>query len=446
MNYLKAVILDWAGTTVDFGCHAPVAVLQQLFAEEGVPIHASEARRDMGLLKLDHIRAILGQERIAGAWRDVHGRAAEEADAQRMFQRFGSDHETRLAEFSGVIPGVSEAVAAMRGRGLRIGATTGYTRAMLAPILERAAGHGYLPDASVTPDEAAAGRPAPWMIFRNLELLGVYPASACVKIGDTPTDMEEGSNAGCWTVGVLDSGNQIGRTAAEWDALSPDRQNIERGLAREVLLRAGADFTVNTLADLPAVLDEIEARLSERDAEKRTAEILRMLAGAQSQYFGEPVTQLEHAIESAELAMRAQAGDALIAAALLHDIGHVLAPDSELGSGNHEEAGARFLEQSGCDRRVVELVRGHVAAKRYLVATDSSYAGQLSEVSIETLRLQGGPMSAEEVRRFEASPLKDDLIALRRWDEAAKIPGASSTRLESFQPLLRRMLANAAQR
>ena len=183
---LRAVILDWAGTTVDFGCHAPVAVLRELFEREGVDITAEEARRHMGLLKEDHIRALLGEPRVAGAWANRYGARPTERDVLRLFASFAPRQIERLGEFSDVIPGVQEAVAQMRERGLRIGSTTGYTRPMLEPLLLRAAGQGYRPDASVTPDEAGAGRPAPWMCFLNLIRLDAFPPAACVKIGDTP--------------------------------------------------------------------------------------------------------------------------------------------------------------------------------------------------------------------------------------------------------------------
>jgi phosphonoacetaldehyde hydrolase len=259
---LKAVILDWAGTTVDFGCHAPVAVLRELFEGEGVGITDEEVRRHMGLLKKDHIRAILEGPRVAAAWTARRGAPPDEGDVQRLFESFLPRQIARLGECSDVIPGVPEAVAEIRARGLRIGSTTGYTRAMLEPVLQRAAGQGYQPDASVTPDEAGAGRPAPWMCFLNLMRLDVFPPAACVKIGDTPADMQEGLNAGMWTVGVIDSSNEVGLSLAEWQKLDENTRQELRESARRRLLDAGAHFTVESLAHAGSVFDQIERELA----------------------------------------------------------------------------------------------------------------------------------------------------------------------------------------
>jgi phosphonoacetaldehyde hydrolase len=260
---LQAVILDWAGTTVDFGSHAPVVVLQEVFDAQGVPITVAEARRDMGLLKVDHIRAILATPRVQDAWATRMGHKPGEADVQDIFAKFIPLQMGRLAALSDVIAGAPEAAAALRARGLKIGSTTGYTRPMLDLVCAHAASQGYAPDTSVTPDETVGGRPAPWMCFVNLTRLNVYPAAACVKIGDTPSDMQEGINAGMWTVGVIDSGNEVGLTAAEWQALDDVERQTRREQASARLISAGAQFLVHTLADLEPVLASIEDRLQE---------------------------------------------------------------------------------------------------------------------------------------------------------------------------------------
>ncbi len=150
---------------MDFRCHAPVAVLMELFQAHDVAIRTDEPRRDMGLLKNDHIRSILAQPRVAGEWTAAHGAAPCEDDVDRLFAQFTPRQIECVAAYSEVIPGVPEAVQEMRSRGLCIGSTTGYTRAMLDAVLPKAAAGGYQPDASVTPDEVGAGRPAPWMCF-----------------------------------------------------------------------------------------------------------------------------------------------------------------------------------------------------------------------------------------------------------------------------------------
>lgn len=256
---LRAVIFDWAGTLVDFGCQAPVHALLDVFAAVGVLISAAEARQDMGLLKKDHLRAILQQPRVREEWLRMSGAAPSEEDVERVFASFLPRQTEVLARHCDVIPGVPGLLAGLRERGLRIGSTTGYTRALLDVILPRAAAAGCAPDVAVTPDDVTGGRPSPWMCFRNLQLLNVYPPRACVKVGDTPADIEEGRNAGMWTIGVLDSGNEIGLTAGAWDALSAAEQHHARQQAAARLRQAGADFLVHTAAGILPVLEEIES-------------------------------------------------------------------------------------------------------------------------------------------------------------------------------------------
>jgi [1-hydroxy-2-(trimethylamino)ethyl]phosphonate dioxygenase len=157
-------------------------------------------------------------------------------------------------------------------------------------------------------------------------------------------------------------------------------------------------------------------------------EILELFAtkGAAA-YHGEDVSQEEHALQAAELAEREGAPDALVVAALLHDVGHLLdGQDEDLASrgidGHHEQAGCAWLGRS-FGPEVIEPIRLHVAAKRYLCAVEPSYAAGLSPASRLSLELQGGPMTPAEVAAFEGNPYFRDAIRLRHWDDAAKVPG-----------------------
>ena len=166
--------------------------------------------------------------------------------------------------------------------------------------------------------------------------------------------------------------------------------------------------------------------------------------GAES-YLGEAVTMAEHMLQAAMLAERAGARDELVAAALLHDIGHYtneFGPDAvALGIDNgHDEAGARVLEPF-FPAVVVACVRLHVAAKRYLCATDHGYLATVSPASLATLKLQGGPMSAVEVRAFEGDPYHLAAVRVRRWDEAGKQAGLATPAFEYYRPLLERVVA-----
>lgn len=239
---LRAIMLDWAGTTIDHGSIAPVAALQELFAQHRIDLSAVDARHDMGLLKRDHIRAILALPIVSEQWHAARGLAPAAEDVDSLFTEFRSLQAAVLPRYSRVIDGVAEATSAWQARGLRIGSSTGYTREMLAPIAAQAAADGYYPDASVCPDEVGAGRPAPWMLARNAQLLDVYPPSACVKIGDTVSDIEEGRNAGMWTIGITRTGNLIGLDAADWAQLPTYEKQLRLQDAAETLLNAGAHF------------------------------------------------------------------------------------------------------------------------------------------------------------------------------------------------------------
>lgn len=258
---LRAAILDWAGTTVDHGSLAPIRVLQKIFADRGIEVSEEEARRDMGVLKKDHIRSLLGVPRIAKAWRDHYQEAPGDDAVDALFADFVPQQISCLPECSSVISGVAEAVLGLRDRGLKIGSTTGYTRPMLDVLLPHAAKQGYAPDCALCPDDVGAGRPLPWMIYENAVRLKVYPLAAVVKVGDTISDIEEGLNAGTWAIGLSQTGNMIGLTEDDWRAL-PEAERTERlKYARLKLLDAGAHYVIETLKDLEPVINQIEVRL-----------------------------------------------------------------------------------------------------------------------------------------------------------------------------------------
>ncbi len=161
-------------------------------------------------------------------------------------------------------------------------------------------------------------------------------------------------------------------------------------------------------------------------------------------YYGEAVTELAHALQCAHLAKSSGASDDVVAAALLHDIGHLLheLPENiaEHGiDGRHEAAGAAWLARH-FSAAVVDPVRLHVAAKRYLCAVDRVYQATLSPASTLSLKLQGGPMSADEIREFETEPYFRAALAVRRWDDGAKVPDLDVPGVEHYRPLLEAVL------
>jgi len=261
MSRIRAVVFDWAGTMVDFGCQAPVAALIDAFASEGVTLSAADARRDMGRAKRDHVRALLAYSQVAQAWADRQGRPPGEADGDRIYAALEPLMASAAVRFGDLIPGAAEVASALRAAGVRVGSCTGYTRAMMSGILPSAAAQGYAPEVVVCAGETPSGRPSPLMLWQALVSLDAWPAALCVKVDDAEVGMGEGRSAGCWAVGVAASGNGVGLTAAELQALEePDRRDRIRR-AGDQLEGAGAHIVIDTVADLPVALADIEQRV-----------------------------------------------------------------------------------------------------------------------------------------------------------------------------------------
>jgi phosphonoacetaldehyde hydrolase len=259
---LKAVILDWAGTTMDYGCYAPAVVFIEVYKRQGVPITIEEAREPMGAHKKVHIRKTSKIESVAKRWQEVHGHRPTEKDVDAMFEDFVPLQLACLADYADLIPGTLEAVADFRQRGLKIGSTTGYLREMMELLLEEAQKRGYEPDSSICAADVPAGRPYPYMCLQNAINLQVYPMEAVVKVGDTLPDIEEGLNAGMWTIGLAKTGNEIGLNEQEITALDPEVYEAKLARAYKRMWQTGAHYVVDSIADVPPLLDAISARLA----------------------------------------------------------------------------------------------------------------------------------------------------------------------------------------
>ena len=259
---VKAVVFDWAGTMVDFGCMAPVEALIEVFAAEGVPISDVEARRDMGKAKHDHLTAIMANPAVATRWQAQKGAAASVADIERIYRNLVPAMTAAAARASILIPGAAETAAALAALGVKIGSGTGYTREMMAGILAAAAKQGYAPEAVVCAGETPSGRPAPLMTWKALIALDAWPARACIKVDDAAVGIEEGRLAGCWTVGLSASGNGIGMTRESFLALSPEDRRARLAQAEVPLRDAGADFIIEDVSQLMPVVHEIARRIA----------------------------------------------------------------------------------------------------------------------------------------------------------------------------------------
>jgi phosphonoacetaldehyde hydrolase len=260
---IQAVFLDWAGTTVDHGSLAPVRALEEVFTNFGITLTHAQIRRYMGLAKKDHVRKLLAEAEVRSQWDLVHRGAPSEANVDAIYAGFEPQMMQALDGYSTVIPGVIEAVEAMREHGIKIAGTTGYTRPMLDRLQELAGEQGYRTDASLAPEDVGAGRPFPFMCYRLAIDLRIYPLSSCVKIGDTESDIDEGRNAGMWTIGVTRSGNCVGLAEVDWLARTRREQETLLGKADEEFRAAGAHFTAESVADTLPLLDEIERRIAD---------------------------------------------------------------------------------------------------------------------------------------------------------------------------------------
>jgi phosphonoacetaldehyde hydrolase len=252
---IQAVLLDWAGTTMDYGCMAPAVVFVEVYKRQGVPITMEEARAPMGAHKRVHIQRISELDGVRRRWQDVHGRPPSDDDVGRMFADFVPLQLACLSEYSALIPGTLEAVEAMRARGMKIGSTTGYLRDMMEINLRDAKRQGYEPDSTVCASDVPAGRPYPYMCLQNVINLQVSPVAACVKVDDTVPGVEEGLNAGM-------SGNEIGLPLKEVEALDPEDRDRRRQRAYARLRHAGSHYVVDSLAEVMPCLDDIEARIA----------------------------------------------------------------------------------------------------------------------------------------------------------------------------------------
>jgi phosphonoacetaldehyde hydrolase len=259
---IKAVILDWAGTSVDYGSFAPAAVFVRLFERRGIKITQEDARSGMGLMKKDHLRKILSIPSVAQAWEGGHAEEPSQAEVEDLFKDFIRLQVSVLKEYAQPIPGLLDVIDELRARSIRIGSTTGYIRAMMDILAPEAKQYGYEPDCIVCPDEVPAGRPFPWMCYQNAMQMGVYPLVAMVKVGDTLPDIEEGLNAGMWTVGVSLTGNLMGLSEEEVNALSKSEKEEASERIELQLHEAGAHFVIEGIWDLPKVLVDIETRLA----------------------------------------------------------------------------------------------------------------------------------------------------------------------------------------
>ena len=259
---INCVIMDWAGTTVDFGCFAPVNAFFKAFEEINIHLTTAEIRIPMGMAKIEHIRQLLKMERINKAFVNVYHREWNEEDVTQLNCEFEKFLFASLSNYTKPIPHVVETVNILREQGIKIGSTTGYTRAMMDIVEPSARAKGYFPDYCVTPDGLPKGRPAPFMIFKNMIDLNIQDTDCVVKVGDTMEDIREGINAKVWTIGTVIGSSELGLSETEINDMSETVLQEKIAAVRRKMREAGAHYVIDTIAELPSIIEQINNQLN----------------------------------------------------------------------------------------------------------------------------------------------------------------------------------------
>ncbi|MGX4686526.1 phosphonoacetaldehyde hydrolase [Vagococcus sp. JNUCC 83] len=251
MITIEGIIFDWAGTTVDYGCFAPVQAFKETFSSFDIDVTMDEIREPMGTLKWDHIQTMLSMPRINQQFQDKNGRNFTDQDVDAFHDEFVKKLDISLVSHTKLKPDTLECMNHLKSQGIKIGSTTGFTSEMMTVVSKEATGQGYTPDEVVTPDQVGGyGRPYPYMIFENMKRLELEETRKVIKIGDTISDIQEGVNAGVITIGVLEGSSMLGLSIEEYNQLSENDKNEKFAVISEKYKEAGAQYIVKNLLEL----------------------------------------------------------------------------------------------------------------------------------------------------------------------------------------------------
>ena len=253
---IEAVIFDWAGTTVDYGCFAPVQAFIAAFEQYGIAPTIEEVRKPMGMLKRDHVRTMMEMERIRGEWKRIHGADFTEEDVEAVYLASEAGILDILTDYAEPKPYVLDTVKWLKDNGIAVGSTTGYTDEMMDIVVPCAKEKGYVPDYWCSPNAVGnVGRPYPYMVFQNMRVLGIHDVAHVIKVGDTVSDIKEGKAAGAIAVGVIEGSSVMALNEEEYKALSKEEQDEKVQRVREVFVQAGADYVIRNMSELPALIE-----------------------------------------------------------------------------------------------------------------------------------------------------------------------------------------------
>lgn len=260
-SLVQAVIFDWAGTLMDFGCMAPVVMLIDVFKQAGVSLSLAEARKSMGLPEPLHIQKLLEMDSVRTRWEKKWARAPTEQDGEALLNNLITLQLESLSHYTSLVPGALEMIERLRRRNIKVGSTASYQKGVTEVYLKAAAAQGFVPDLSlVTSAPSKQGR-ASYLFLQNANEVNVERLHACVKVDDTLLGIQEGLQAGMWTIGVAASGNEMGLALEQYLSLLPALQEEKRQAAAERFYQAGAHYVVPTITDILPCLLDIEKRL-----------------------------------------------------------------------------------------------------------------------------------------------------------------------------------------
>lgn len=262
MKQIEAVIFDWAGTTVDYGCMAPIYAMREAFKQHNLMITLDEIRQPMGMLKIDHIKAILDMERVRQGFNQQHGRQYQSEDVDSIYSHFEKGIFSILHQHTTLIDGLLPVQDYLRHQNIKIGSTTGYTQKMIAVVAKSAYDQGYRPDYIISADEVRYGRPYPYMIQQNMSALGIKDVRNVLKVGDTIVDIQEGLNAGCWSAGVIMGSSMLGLNSAEVTELPHQEISQRIKQVKYQMLQAGADFVIDHISEVPLIVELIQQKMN----------------------------------------------------------------------------------------------------------------------------------------------------------------------------------------
>ena len=256
---IEAVIFDWAGTLVDFGCLAPLKALQEAFSERKIEVAQQELRQYMGLPIREHVRAVLRMPEVRQRRKEV-SLTDEEKEERILTERAEELLLASAAQYSVPKPYVKESLEELREAGIKIGSTTAYTEDIMDLVAEEAKKRGVWTDEWFCPECAGEkGRPYPYMLFRNLQVLGVSGVDRVIKVGNTAADIQEGKRAGVLTVGILEGSSAMGLTADEFEDLSRESYEKECARTERIFCEAGADYVIANMKELTDLIRRVES-------------------------------------------------------------------------------------------------------------------------------------------------------------------------------------------